>query len=120
MLAKYEESVAPFAKACQLDPQSGSCASLALALERAGQAEEAKAAAKRATAASKDPSSLNILACYHALAGGKAEALRLLRKSVEIQPGDPNDLLRDPDLASLRNEPEFKAIVAEAARRFHK
>lgn len=50
------------------------------------------------------------LACNEALAGNKAEAFRLLREAVDRKyPFD--DLGTDDDLASLRGDPEFHAIL---------
>jgi tetratricopeptide (TPR) repeat protein len=50
-------------------------------------------------------------ACTYALLGRKTEALTTLKKSVENGYRHADTILRDPDLASLRGDPEFEAIV---------
>jgi hypothetical protein len=43
--------------------------------------------------------------------GEKAEALKLLRRSKEIGYLNPDWASRDPDLTSLRDEPEFQELI---------
>jgi non-specific serine/threonine protein kinase/serine/threonine-protein kinase len=50
--------------------------------------------------------------CYRALIGEKTEAIRVLRKKLETGYGSAW-IAHDPDLDSLRGNPEFEAIVAE-------
>jgi hypothetical protein len=52
------------------------------------------------------------LACHWALAGSRLEALRFLRRTHDLGYSEPW-IGRDPDLASLRGDPQFEAIVAE-------
>jgi len=55
------------------------------------------------------------LAGYHAVAGDKSEAMRLLRRALDLGVLDPvlAPLYRsDPDLTSLRGDPEFEKIVS--------
>jgi hypothetical protein len=56
------------------------------------------------------------LSCYYARAGRKAAALKHLRRSVALGLAEAPWITKDEDLASLRGDLEFKAIVAEAAR----
>jgi non-specific serine/threonine protein kinase/serine/threonine-protein kinase len=56
------------------------------------------------------------LACYQAVLGTREEALRLLGLAVDR--GWAEELVfDDPDLASLRGDPEFEALLAEVRRR---
>ena len=57
------------------------------------------------------------LARYYALAGDRVEALRLLRRSVELGSYRDEVIANDPDLASLHGDPEFETIVAEVKKR---
>ena len=53
------------------------------------------------------------LACLEALQGHPAEALFALRRAVELRPEAAEWAREDRDLASLRGDPEFEALVAE-------
>jgi tetratricopeptide (TPR) repeat protein len=56
-------------------------------------------------------------ACYHALFGRRDEAIRELRRAVEVGFNQYFAISRDPDMDSLRGDPEFEAILAEIKRR---
>jgi Flp pilus assembly protein TadD len=56
------------------------------------------------------------LACSLALKRRKADAVRALRRAVEMGYRDLDWLREDPDLASLRNHAPFRAIEAELER----
>ena len=56
------------------------------------------------------------LACAYALTGKKDAALDHLAKAVESGYRDRDHIAADPDLASLREEPRYKEIVASLAR----
>jgi len=51
------------------------------------------------------------LACAYALKGDKERALEALERSVESGFEDPEHIEKDDDLASLRGEPRFQALV---------
>ncbi len=51
------------------------------------------------------------LACSEALLGKRDEALKSLRRAVELGYMDLVHILKDKDLASLQNEPAFLEIV---------
>ena len=55
------------------------------------------------------------LACSAALRGDRAAALGYLREPIEGGWATRRQLEEDEDLASLRGDPEFKALVARAA-----
>ena len=48
--------------------------------------------------------------CYYALTGQKAKALELLAKSLKLRPQLAEWSKEDPDLDSLREEPEYQAL----------
>lgn len=52
------------------------------------------------------------LACSLALSNRKTEALRTLAEAVELGYSDHDWMANDPDLNSLKNLPEFKALLA--------
>jgi hypothetical protein len=52
-------------------------------------------------------------ACCHALTGDRERALELLEKVTGIPGVDHSGWLRDPDLASLRDDPRFQRLVAK-------
>jgi tetratricopeptide (TPR) repeat protein len=51
------------------------------------------------------------LACRQAQEGKSAEAIAALRKAIELNPAAREWAAGDDDLASLRDEPEFEALV---------
>jgi tetratricopeptide (TPR) repeat protein len=58
-----------------------------------------------------DSSTLYNAACTYGVLGMKAESLTMLRRAVESGYSDAEWISRDMDLASLREEPEFKRII---------
>jgi hypothetical protein len=50
--------------------------------------------------------------CYSALKGDIARVVKYLPRFVKLYPEEKDDLLNDPDLRSIREEPEFKRVVA--------
>ena len=113
-LGRFDEAVGPALSACEAVRTQQSCAVYATCLWRAGRRQEARDAAARATRLDPVNGSYN-MACYHAVAGDRVEALRYLRRAVEE--GTPRAYISgDPDLKSLHGDPEFEAIVAEVHR----
>jgi tetratricopeptide (TPR) repeat protein len=80
----------------------------ALTLVRAGRIEEAKVKAARAIELSpNDPLMFYNAACFYANVGEKDLALQSLRNGISIGYGFFEWIKRDPDLDSIRNEPEY-------------
>lgn len=52
------------------------------------------------------------LACSYALLGKKKEALKILRRAVELGYCDFIHLRKDPDLKSLHGDPDFDSIAS--------
>lgn len=57
------------------------------------------------------------LACSYSLNGQKREALRALRRALDLGFADFEHLSQDTDLAPLKNEPEFQALVKRLGRK---
>jgi C-terminal processing protease CtpA/Prc len=55
-------------------------------------------------------------ACAHALAGRREQALDRLASALAVGYGDPEQMQKDSDLASLHAEPRWAALIAEATR----
>ena len=51
------------------------------------------------------------LACAHARAGSRGDAIANLRRSIELGFIDRYQLTTDPDLEAIRTEPDYRAIV---------
>jgi Flp pilus assembly protein TadD len=58
-----------------------------------------------------NPTSYYNLGCSQALLGQKEDALESLERAVEIGYDDPEFMLTDEDLASLREDDRFRALV---------
>ncbi|MCI0658728.1 MAG: tetratricopeptide repeat protein, partial [Acidobacteria bacterium] len=115
-LDRAEEGLKPSAKACELSHSQPLCAGYAIALQRAGRTQQAAEVYRLAAALTEDSDGMYNLACYMALTGNRSEAIRLLRRAVDL--GDVDSYIeRDPDLATLRGDPGFDAIVAEVSGR---
>lgn len=78
--------------------------------------EAADLADEREVAALKTMNSLVTynLACIEALQGNSEEALVWLEESITSGYGDPEWMVQDADLSSLREEPKFAELVAAA------
>ncbi len=116
-LGRWREAVAPAAEACELDGLQSSCAWHAVVLHGAGQSREARAAASEAAEMRESALGVYGLACYWALAGDRALALRYSRRVLELDGGEEWRLSDEPFLDSLASDPEFQKIQAEARRR---
>jgi hypothetical protein len=115
-LGRHQEALVHVARACDLSHAQSACATYAIALHKTGQLAKARGVAAETARLTGNIYGCYNLACYWALAGGRREALTFLRRSVDLGYSEPW-ISRDPDLASLRGDPEFEAIVAEIRRR---
>jgi mannose-6-phosphate isomerase-like protein (cupin superfamily) len=74
--------------------------------------EQARAIFAKGFAAHPDSAGLHYnLACLEALQGRRHEALAALRRAGELDPNMPGYARDDADFASLRDDPEFRALV---------
>jgi serine/threonine-protein kinase len=109
-LGRHEEARDAFEVACRLGNAQLPCALYALALLRTGDEAAAARAVERASKLTEDAHGTYNLACYWALTGHQKRALVALKRAIDL--GFSGSLLtRDPDLASLREDPEFVALV---------
>jgi serine/threonine protein kinase/tetratricopeptide (TPR) repeat protein len=84
----------------------------AVALARAGRTEEGKAEVARAIELNPtDPLMLYNTACFYARIGEKRLALDALKNAVREGFGEYGWLERDPDLDSIRGEPEYAELM---------
>lgn len=87
-------------------------AELAHVLTRMGRLEEGLATDERLAAmAPDDPTVQYNLACSFCLVGRTEAALDALEHAVELGYDDPDHLLADEDLRSIRSEPRFRTIL---------
>ena len=87
-----------------------------LTLQRGGRETEGLAAAELAKALPGSPWGFYNLACYQALAGNPAQALRDLDQALELGFADAL-IAADPDLDSLREDPALEKVVAAVEER---
>lgn len=109
----YTRSIALARDQLRLDPRDAAAHSfLATGLAKTGSLEEAGAEVRAALELdARNPNILSDAAIVAALAGRTAEALGWLRRAVEA--GYCRSILaRQPEFSRLREEPEFRSIVA--------
>ncbi|HEY6192735.1 MAG TPA: protein kinase [Bacteroidota bacterium] len=84
----------------------------AITLVRSGRIEEGKARASRAIELSpNDPLMFYNAACFYSTVGDKALALESLRNALDSGYEFYEWIKRDPDLDSIRNEPEYLRLM---------
>ncbi len=115
-LGRTDEALQAAARACEMSRAQQPCSGYASALYVAGRKDEANKVFREATALPETPIGTYNLACFLASTGHRAEALTYLHRALSLGWTDAY-ITRDPDLASLRDDPDFKAIVAEVERR---
>lgn len=113
---RVDEAVLSFDRACKLGERQEACANHAVTLQRSGREEEARAAAAHAESLAASRWGHYNLACYRALAGDRTAAIDGLRRALELGFADAL-ITMDPDLATLRGDPEFEAIVEAVGER---
>jgi serine/threonine protein kinase/Flp pilus assembly protein TadD len=86
----------------------------AIVLEQLGEHQRADEWARRAVQTDpKHPLMLYNVACFHAVAGRPEIALDHLERSIEMGMRNRDWLMTDPDLASIRDDPRFRALLSE-------
>ena len=122
-LERWEEALEALRKACEevATEEPENCLAWATALWLAGHHEQARKVAQEA--ASFPETALGVLgmSIYHAQAGERTEALRHLRRYLELRsrftPQGAKRISEEPLLKPLRGDPEWEAIVREVRRR---
>lgn len=111
--ADYESALAAYRRALAVEPTDLSVLlGMAWCFKRTDRLPEAIGAMEQAyLAAPKEAIVLYNLACYHCLAGHKAEALSWLGRSLRLD-GSLRKLIRDEsDFDSLRQDPDFQFVT---------
>ena len=108
MEGRLEEALREHARAVELEPDSGmEHASLSSVLRKLGREAEAAEHLARARELMADESDYN-RACLESIAGNVDAALEHLARALQRAPGIRAWAARDPDLASIRNDPRFR------------
>jgi tetratricopeptide (TPR) repeat protein/predicted Ser/Thr protein kinase len=113
--ASYKQAISLAGKELKVNPRDTDVlSSLALYHSRIGDAVEARQYLSRALQASPNDVDILRIACLvHLEAGEQKESLKWLEKAVAA--GYPREqLIANPELASLRSEPEFNRLAGEA------
>ncbi len=112
--AAYADALAVIERHMDLNPDDPRAATMrGVALCRTGRRDEGLRWAREALAL--DPLDAGVkynAACIHAVEGAKEDALALLADAIRAGFGNREWFLRDPDLASLRGDPRFEALVS--------
>jgi len=119
-LGRGDEAQAAYARALQvslehleLNPDDPRAATMcAVSLCRLGRLEEGLAYAARAREIDPDDAGVTYnIACLYALEGQSDHALECLEQALHHGFGARDWIANDPDLASLRDDPRFKALM---------
>jgi tetratricopeptide (TPR) repeat protein len=113
---RHEEAVRSLDRACDMSGSQEACANLSVALIRGRDERRGRSVQAAAESMTASPWGYYNLACFSALAGERALAIERLRRSLDL--GFADLLINtDPDLDSLRGDPEFQAIVTAVEER---
>lgn len=118
-LGKHAEAIAEIQRAMDLDPgNTGPLGWLGFAYGVAGRPVEARQVLRRLEDLAKSQYvNPYLFAIQHAGVGEKAEAIRWLEKAADSGSGEIVFVRVDPALDSLRNEPQFKALLKRIGAR---
>lgn len=115
-MGRRAEAAEAYGRACDLGKNQLSCSLYALALKKLGREDAARVAIDRAAAMAESPWGLYNRACYWALSNDRDRAMQLLPRAVAGGHLD-RTMITDPDLASLKGDPAFDALVNEIKKR---
>jgi tetratricopeptide (TPR) repeat protein len=108
---RYEEAIAAYQRAIDLDPEDAAFqASFAAVCRELGREKDYEQHIRRARELMANESDYN-KACIESIAGNIDAALDHLAKALERAPGLRDWARRDPDLAFIRDDPRFQALV---------
>jgi tetratricopeptide (TPR) repeat protein len=113
-LGEYAASVTAFERAVELNPADfGALSGLATALTRLQQYDRAVDVYQRSIKAKPEFAETHLnLACTYALMGKQQQALDTLKRAVALDPRMKDRALKAGELAALRGNGEFEALVS--------
>jgi tetratricopeptide (TPR) repeat protein len=110
---RYEEAIAAYQRAIDLDPEYATPrVGLAGVYRHIGDTDASRHHAEQARQLLAPDDHYN-KACIESIAGNADAALDHLAKALERVPGMQNWARRDPDLAFIRDDPRFQALMKE-------
>ena len=113
MLGRWDEALAALQKAVDLESQDGILRTfLAAVLRQLGRQAEAQEQLAIARPLVEKEDDYN-RACFFAVSGEVEAALAALKAALEKQQSTLEWARRDPDLAALRDDPRFRALVGK-------
>jgi tetratricopeptide (TPR) repeat protein len=115
-LERYADAATALRRACDMSRRQEACSLLAMTFLEDGRAGEAAGAAAEATKLTPEIMGQYNLACYEARSGNPQAAIAHLRKALGLGYAHA-DFLSDPDLDSLRGDPEFETLASEVEKR---
>lgn len=115
-LGRLDEAAEAFGRECELAHTQLACSRWAVELLKAGKREAAAQAADDAARLPETAVGLYNLGCFRALSGDGAGALERLARAVDLGLVEPG-MGQDRDLATVRDDPRFKALWATVAAR---
>lgn len=114
---KWEEAAQAFRRVTTTDPKNARAWSrLGAALHSAQRYQEAAAAWTRAAELGKDPIAMYNLACSLARSNKRKEAIGWLERSLDAGFPAAAGMASDPDLAGLKGEEGFEALLRKAEK----
>lgn len=118
-LERHAEALAEFEAADKRAPgQLATLMGMAWCLKRVDRLDDAIDVMHRAYQLHSDePVVLYNIACYHALAGDKQQALSWLGRALRMEPALRKLIPAETDFAQLREDPDFQFIVSDLRSR---
>jgi tetratricopeptide (TPR) repeat protein/predicted Ser/Thr protein kinase len=116
-IGRWGEASVHYAQAFEAVRSQSACAAYAVALLHVGEKSKAQERAAEAASMPEDEFGPYAMAQYRALHGETEAAIRLLQRSLERTP-PWFDFGLEPEFDSIRDDPGFVAILAEAKKQF--
>ncbi len=113
---RLEDALRVFKAACETGQTQTEWSAYALALRRAGRIAESVQEARIAATRPETGNGVYNLACYWAVSGNRVEAMRFLRRSLDL--GSLSvQAEKDTHLVAIHRDPEYGTIMREVRKR---